>query len=64
MDWEGHVISSLTSSHNNEAKACKHLPGQSLTSAVFVIVPNNPEMSKNCAMSFFMSSLVISSSKI
>ena len=52
MDWEGHVISSLTSSHNNEAKACKHLPGQSLTSAVFVIVPNNPEMSKRCNKSF------------
>ena len=59
MEFEGQAMSSLTSSHNNEAKACRHFPGQSLTSAVFVIVPNNPEMSKNCAMSFFMSSLVI-----
>ena len=52
MEFEGQAMSSLTSSHNNEAKACRHFPGQSLTSAVFVIVPNNPEMSKRCNESF------------
>lgn len=39
---EGHPISSLTSSHKREAKACKHLPGHSLTSAVLVMEPSNP----------------------
>jgi len=44
MDWEGQEMSSLTSSQSKEAKAWRHFPGQSLTSAVFVIVPNKPEI--------------------
>ena len=47
MDWEGQEMSSLTSSQSKEAKAWRHFPGQSLTSAVFVIVPNKPV--RNCA---------------
>ena len=47
MDCEGQEMSSLTSSQSKEAKAWRHFPGQSLTSAVFVIVPNKPV--RNCA---------------
>ena len=42
MDVEGQDMASLTSSHKSEARACRHFPGHSLTSAVLVIVPNNP----------------------
>ena len=48
MVWEGQGISSLTSSQSNEAKACKHLPGHSLTSAVLVMDPNNPVEKSLC----------------
>ena len=48
MVWEGQGISSLTSSQSNEAKACKHLPGHSLTSAVLVMDPSNPVEKSLC----------------
>ena len=50
IDCAGHVISSLTSSQRSEAKACRHLPGHSLTSAVFVMDPRSPAK-KLCHMS-------------
>ena len=37
MDALGHLMSSRTSSQMSEARAWMHFPGQSLTSAVWVI---------------------------
>jgi len=58
---DGHPISSLTSSHKREAKACKHLPGHSVTSAVLVMEPSNPEINPPhpacCGPCRFISSL-------
>lgn len=42
MVWEGHEISSRTSSQSKEANAWRHFPGHSLTSAVLVMEPSKP----------------------
>lgn len=51
---DGHPISSLTSSHKREAKACKHLPGHSVTSAVLVMEPSNPVEKSLCHFGCFI----------
>lgn len=45
MVWEGHEISSRTSSQSKEANAWRHFPGHSLTSAVLVMEPSKPDKS-------------------